>query len=390
MFRVALVSLFILTACTPTQPQENMVKSETDWGDALGSEIKSPFNESKHRVFDFWIGEWNMEWRAKNEDTFYHNDSGEWTYQRVFPVLDGKALVELAWAREGFDVPSQRGFSLRYFDEGKGRWVMAQNWPNEKRTGTAFADQLIGKSNHGRHSFYSIVQRPKPDGAVETEHRRYNFADIMPDKSFRWDGSNTKDLGKSWYSWAVVDAHKIEPLKPFGAAGEPLPGVHNETLCKTAPHSKFDDIEGTWTGTVEGDDFPRKTDASMFAGKVLDGCGMLAVVSYENKKVLLTIGYLEPFESWVLMKLDNQPGTTHQYYVNKGTQTDASFESAPKLKIMDEFTPYLNNAAFDDTSDSLKVELMQVSDTVLRLTFKSAPHDSDPLGREVTFDFKRN
>ncbi|MEO1137700.1 MAG: hypothetical protein AAFW68_14040, partial [Pseudomonadota bacterium] len=164
------------------------------WAEALGADIAAPYDAPQHRAFDFWIGEWEANWRGRPQGEFYHQKEGSWTRQRVFPVLNGKALIELAWARDNPNEASQRGFSIRYFDPARARWVMAQNWPSAGGQGSAFTDQLIGEEHLGRLTMYSITQRPGADGELVTQHRRYNFTDVRPGTSFRWDGSNTQKV----------------------------------------------------------------------------------------------------------------------------------------------------------------------------------------------------
>lgn len=204
------LALGLLTASVPAMSEES-----STWADVLGAEIINDWRAIEHRAFDFWIGEWEMNWRPPADGQLRHQPEGSWTRQRVFPILGGKALIELAWARDNPHPPSQRGFSIRYYDPARERWVMAQNWPNATNTGTAFLDQLIGDAHHGRLTMYSITTRPDSDGNPRTEHRRYNFSDIRPGIGFRWDGSNTADFGATWYTWYVVDAYRKGDLDPF-------------------------------------------------------------------------------------------------------------------------------------------------------------------------------
>ena len=245
--KASAIALLAATACTAATETSAQTETEFLWSDALKSEISDAWQSPEHRAFDFWIGEWEMNWRQRPEGEFYHQKEGSWTRQRVFPILGGKALVELAWARDNPEEASQRGFSIRYFDPAREHWVMAQNWPNQNNTGTAFLDQLIGKEHHGRLTMYSATRRPQPDGETTVQHRRYNFADIQED-TFRWDGSNTSDKGVTWTTWSVVDAHKKRDLDAFKPAGSAIPGVHQENLCTEAPHGGFDSLQGVWGG----------------------------------------------------------------------------------------------------------------------------------------------
>ncbi len=322
---------------------------DSSWADMLDSDIQTRYQGAEHRAFDFWVGEWNMNWRQRSPEDFYHATEGSWMHHRVFPILGGKAIIELAWDR---DKPSQRGFSVRYYDPARESWVMAQNWPNQSGNGLAFLDQLIGKEHLGRLTMYSVSPRRQADGTVVNEHRRYNFADIRPGVSFRWDGSNTPDKGATWYTWTIVDAHRMRALDPYGSAGTAWPGQHEDQLCDVGPHGSFDVLEGLWEGT-RSDALGESEPVKFAAGRLLDGCGLAAVLQEPGKRTFMTFGYADRYESWVTYRLDDIPGTTHTYRVSAIAGNGATFEEASKLPIVDEFTPYYLMDSFR-AADALK------------------------------------
>ena len=74
------------------------------------------------RQFDFWIGEWDVNLRVRQED-------GTWldrhrSVAMVYPILSGKAVLEL-WSEDRVD--GIKGYSLRYFDTARGEWVLWLN-----------------------------------------------------------------------------------------------------------------------------------------------------------------------------------------------------------------------------------------------------------------------
>lgn len=339
---------------------------ERSWADALGTQVTQPYSDPKHRGFDFWIGEWNMNWRSRLEGELRHQPKGSWTHQRVFPILGGKAIVELAWDRDAPETASQRGFSIRYFDEARERWVMAQNWPSQSNQGLAFLDQLIGGEHLGRMTVYSVSPRRQPDGSIVNEHRRYNFTDIREGVSFRWDGSNTSDMGATWYTWNIVDAHRLRDLDPFGTAGTPFPGVHNNLLCAKEPHGAFDGLEGVWEGTVieAGTESP----ARLSAGTLLDGCAVAAVLEAGGVRTFMTFGYADRYESWVSYRLDDRPGTEHSYHVAQSPGAGAVFVKADAVAIVDELTPYYIAENFTPADSLERTVWTEYSDT--RIAFR--------------------
>lgn len=359
------------------------------WAQALDARIDDAWRSPEHRAFDFWIGEWEMNWRPPSEETFEHAPEGSWTRQRVFPILGGKAIVELAWARDNPEEASQRGFSIRYYDPAREKWVMAQNWPNARGTGSAFMDQLIGAEHLGRLTMYSQTYRALPDGAFADEHRRYNFADIRPGVSFRWDGSNSADGGALWRTWAVVDAHRKRDLDPFGPLGELLPGVHEEKLCTDEPHGAFDGMEGTWSGEAT-DAGGGKSPARLSAGRMLDGCGLAIVVEEANRKTFLALGFHDRFERWAAYALSDEPGAPHTYFVAASAGEGAVFAEAPALAIRNERDAYLSTEAFE-TAGALKrftVEKIGASQIIVHTETRSEPDGEWRAARTLRLERK--
>lgn len=356
-----LLVLGILTATDGASAQD-----APTWADALGAEVSDEWRAAEYRAFDFWIGEWEMNWRSRAENQLRFQAEGNWTRQRVFPILDGKALVELAWARDNPDEPSQRGFSIRYYDPARERWIMAQNWPNAAGNGSAFADQLIGSEHHGRLTMYSAVERPDSDGNTLSEHRRYNFADIRPGVGFRWDGSNSPDVGATWFTWNVVDAHFRRDLDPYGPAGSSFPGVHGKALCSAEPHGAFDRLEGVWEGdarTADGSSAP----ATFAAGVLLDGCGVAGVLAANGVKTFVTLGYNDRYEHWLSFSLDDRKNTLHSYMSASEAGDSTTFIEAPRLAIVDELTPFIGAGYLDSSDATARRTWTRVSDDELEI-----------------------
>ena len=381
------LQLLLIGFCAMAAADANAAGSRT-WADALGAEISDEWRSADYRAFDFWIGEWAMNWRPPVVGQFEHQAEGSWTRQRVFPILDGKALVELAWARDAPEQPGQRGFSIRYFDPQRGRWVMAQNWPNPSNTGTAFLDQLIGNAHHGRLTMYSAARRIGADGNPVNEHRRYNFSDIRPGIGFRWDGSNTGDLGATWNTWYVVDAHRLRDLDEFRAAGSQFPGVHSEALCDTEPHGALDRLQGVWLGKVT-DATGDESRARFSGGVLLDGCGVAGVLEAKSVRTFVTFGYVDRYAQWFSFSLDSRKATTHQYLAAESAGDVTVFTDAPRLTIRDEFARY-NGEDFLGTADGLlrrTLDLTEAGQLSIREERRSSPEQ--PWSAHLTYHLKK-
>ena len=317
--------------------------SSRSWAQELDTTISPNYASSEHRTFDFWIGDWDVNWRSQLPGEFHHQKVGSWTRNRVFPVLGGKAIMEIAWDRDMPEQPSQRGMSIRYFDTDKNRWVMAQHWPSASGAGWAMVDQLIGEAHHGRVSVYSTQVRANADGTTREEHRRYNFTDIRLGKSLRWDGANTADMGVTWNTWAISEMHRMGDVAPLGSAGMPLPDVVNELLCPNAPHGSFDFLQGTWVGDRETQHGDART-VTVTAGKSLDGCSIVSVIESGGIRTLTTLAYSDFFELWFWFRLDDQPGTKHNYLVSTDARELPTFIEARTLAIEDEFSHFITQA----------------------------------------------
>ena len=377
-FSVALLSALMLAGGCATADED------ANWADALDAEITDEWSAPEYRAFDFWIGEWEANWRPPVEGALKHAEEGSYTRQRVFPILGGKALIELAWARDNPEAPSQRGFSIRYYDPARERWVMAQNWPNGNTRGSAFFDQLIGDEHLGRLTMYSIARNYQPDGTVNIQHRRYNFTDIRFGESFRWDGSNTRDEGATWYTWYVVDFNRLRDPDPYGAAGTPFPGVHEQALCTEEPHGAFNGLQGVWNGTAT-DANGGQTPARLSAGLGLDGCGVLAALETGEKNAFLAVGYHERAEKWMTYYLDDQPGTTHAYYISDNAGAGAVFQDAPALTIKDEFAPYNLDEYFEPTDSTRRIVWETMNDTELAFRVETRDGASDEWRTKTSY-----
>jgi hypothetical protein len=338
--------MLVIAAALALVVQSEPSEVTRGWDEVLDTEIRAEWSGA-HREYDFWIGEWEANWRGREEDGLHHVADGRHLRHLVFPVLGGKAIVELA---QPMDQPAGeaagRGFSIRYFDEARERWVMAQHWPNPQFDGVAFLDQLTGRSDHGRIMVYSSALRQTSDAENPTI-RRYQFSDIAADR-FRWDGANTTDNGASWTTWMVVDFDRTGPQPDLPLTSEAFPGQDGDLLCASAPHGALDGLEGVWTGTALSPDGSSEP-ARLTGTRMLDGCGILVVFERpESGYLSFTFwSYAPLFERWFALYLNNQPGEGHRYYAGPEAAEGAWFGALPGAAIADETTPFIRNAAGD-------------------------------------------
>jgi len=347
-----------------------------DWGDVLGTEIAEEWNTPIHRQFDFWVGEWDANWRGQEEDGLDHVEVGSGSRQLVLPILDGKAVMELAMPSELTPGEGQgHGFSLRYYDIENERWIMAQHWPNPQYDGVAFLDQLTGVERFGRIMVFSPdLRRTTPEG--DPQIRRYTFSDIRED-AFRWDGANTIDHGSRWLTWMAVDFRETDPVVHMPPSDQPLPGYNEGLLCTDDTHRGMDGVVGLWSGvatSANGNEEP----AHISASQMLDGCGvMVAFERPDSAYRSVTFWSWSPVvERWFALYLNNQPGQGHRYYSAETAGEGVGFNYHPGVNIVDAETPYLANAQ-DDISDALqRIRWLEIGETELVFRVESRPSEN--------------
>jgi len=357
---------------------------DRDWGDVLGTEIAEEWQAPRHRQYDFWIGEWDANWRGRDPDGLDHVEDGTHTRQLVFPVLDGKAVMELAMPGELTPGEGQgHGFSLRYYDEAHNRWIMAQHWPSPQFDGVAFLDQLTGEQRFGRLTVYSPdLRRTTPDG--DPQIRRYTFSDIRED-AFRWDGANSTDRGTTWLTWMAVDFRETDPHVDLPNASQPLPGFSEGLLCADEAHRALDGLVGVWSGAAASADGSEQA-AWVTAGRMLDGCGVAVV--FERPEAgyrSLTFWSWSPLvERWFALYINNQPGQGHQYYSAQTAGEGVPFDYHPGVNIVDGETPYLTHAQDDLSGSVQRIQWSEIGDNeiVFRVEARNPENSDWQLRRE--------
>lgn len=291
--------------------------------------VRAPFDEGTHRDFDFWIGTWQADWQRRDPDALDAYLPLTQMTHVVAPVLSGKALIELAAPAGDPARPGLRGFSIRYFDEESGDWVMAQHWPGPDNPGLAFTDQLRGHGAHGRHTVYSHdAARSEPGAPVV---RRYTFSDIAPQR-FRWDMGVTSDAGATWATPLVMHFNRTQETPELWTPGEDWFGQGTGASCTDEPHGAFDALAGNWSGTVTpagGEAMP----ISWQGGRMLDGCAVGGFLTTPNGEEFVAWSYSPELERWVEFSLNDRPGEGHEYLTATSGGQGAVFSPDPGLLI---------------------------------------------------------
>lgn len=264
--------------------------------------VHSNFQSDSYRQFDFWMGEWDVNLRIKN-------DSGVWNDQvqstaRIYRLLDGKAILEL-W-NENKVGTGIKGYSLRYFHEEKNKWELWLNWPGRNTSGT---NSLEGSFRHGRGEFFS--QFPKNDSVTITQ--RYTFCDISP-TSLRWDNAFSEDGGKTWRegNWIMEFSRKRD--LPPAIDKKPLT-FDSGNRCDLTQFDYFDSWMGEWKGEMKfkENDHWNSSPATLKVYPVLDGCSILTFLTFEKGEEKIKSFSLKTFNTYANIYeegvLDNQPNS---------------------------------------------------------------------------------
>ncbi|MCE7996149.1 MAG: hypothetical protein HEP71_29485 [Roseivirga sp.] len=224
----------------------------------LQAQFPNQLKLPKDREFDFWIGEWNVNLRIQQPDKQWKD--GIKSKAKIYAVNDGRAILEL-WNDQRPD--GIKGFSLRYYDFEKKKWVLWLNWPSKNRSGLS---SLQGEFRHGRGEFF---------GGKGDTLTRYSFSDISP-YYLRWDDAFTRDGGKTWtHNWIMEFTRTAEaPDWPEGTRGHTFDKAGR---CDTPGFDVFRSLTGTWSGEVkqkEGEGW-KNGQADLKGFEVLNGCAVL-------------------------------------------------------------------------------------------------------------------
>ena len=246
----------------------------------------SAFSADKHRQFDFWIGEWDVNLRMLQDDlTFRDTVSAK---ASIYSILNGKAILEL------WDSVPIKGYSLRYYDPQSDQWVLWLDWPGENRSGLS---SLQGEFRHGRGDFRSEYKNA--DGTKIMQ--RYSFNDITP-FSLRWDDLASNDGGRTWRkNWRMeFNRTAIEPQLTLDSPA--LPTHDTGARCDNENFRPYESVVGRWQGRLN------EAEASLSAWHALDGCAVIVLVDVGDEagsQRFMFLTYDTGNEQWEVDYLDD-------------------------------------------------------------------------------------
>lgn len=137
------------------------------------------------KLFDFWIGNWEVSWNESNGIT------GRGV-NKIERILDGKAIQENFVTLEG-NAKGFKGTSISLYQPKRDRWK--QVWVDNQGAYYDFHDFKEGNIRY----FQTQILKRNENGYIF----RMAFKDIK-DNSFIWDWETSNDRGKTWkLNWRI-------------------------------------------------------------------------------------------------------------------------------------------------------------------------------------------
>ena len=232
--------------------------------------ISEEFAFEEARQFDFWVGEWDVNLRIRQPD-FSWKDAMT-SKAHIYRILDGKAILEL-WNSQQI-----KGYSLRYYDNTEGKWMLYLNWPGPNRSGTS---SLSGAFRHGRGEFFSTSIQPDSTEIIS----RYTFSDVTPN-SLRWDDAFSRDGGNTWSNNWIMEWNRTGSFASMPDAENHLLTYESGDRCSLPEFREFESLEGLWKGMIKTEDENGREEQSavqLRGYKVLDGCAIVHLMEIERE-----------------------------------------------------------------------------------------------------------
>ncbi len=144
--------------------------------------IFSQDTSNQENAFDFWVGNWSLEWIGKDSTIIKGTNI-------ITKTLDAKVI------KENFENPSTgfKGTSISVYNTKTKTWHQA--WADNQGGYYNF----IGEINGNKRIFKTLPKKVNDNIVIQ----RMVFYDITPTK-FIWDWESTKDGGKTWkLNWRI-------------------------------------------------------------------------------------------------------------------------------------------------------------------------------------------
>lgn len=252
----------------------------------------------RHRQFDFWVGEWQVQNRHIQPDGTWKD--GDVTRARIVPVCGKRAVLE-EWAGP-FSGSFMNGFSLRAFDPARNDWNLLLFWTSDSQGGRGSFGTLRGTFRHGRGEFFA---------GSAPRFQRYSFSDGLPN-SVRWDSATTNDNGITWKTDWIMEFSRTRAAAEV-TQDEFFAADWNAGALSTIPSARhLDWLVGEWTGVQTNLATNAERDARLRARLINKDCLLVDVLEVRGEgddwdERLAVRGHVAQrgaWESWSLTETD--------------------------------------------------------------------------------------
>jgi len=293
------------------------------------------------RQFDFWIGEWQV-------NNLFHEQDNSWQDEgkgllKVWPVLDGKAIIEF-WDGTVRDNKITKGFSIRYFDKEKEKWIVCLNWPQANNGGFFL---MQGGFRLNRCEIFNQYSDPGNNLIIN----RYTFSDIT-DSTYRWNDGRSLDSGRTWQSNWIMENHRIKEIPDWPDINEKFHSYDDDSFSTSEASKRFFVMAGSWQGSMIDSSASGiiESETVLNCWKTQNGISMFYEIETTNNfKEVGMLTYRGLNNMWLSMRLDNQPssGIITQYWKNSQDRIQFT-EYSP---LFPKPTTEISRMLFDDNSN---------------------------------------
>jgi len=276
--------------------------------------------DESHNDFNFWIGNWDVVWKSWSGKDVY--EPANFSRHRVFALLGGKALIELAYGDSIIQGSKTAGFSIRYFDDNLQKWVMFQSWPGKNSTNIS---SLQGTYHHRRIQLYkhgktTRVIRGNPVGTPY--ENRYTFSDAHKE-SFRWESGFSLDSMRTWFTGTVAEGVRLPDFESLLDENQNWYTYGDGYNCHDSILAQLQPYLGEWSGEIEYRD-GKKTKMGKVTRVLKPFLSNCAALGYQVNRVdgkisreIIFVTYLTGIKKWVFYTLNDRMGESHQTFFSE-------------------------------------------------------------------------
>lgn len=250
------------------------------------SQFLNPEDAPDHKKFDFWVGQWDVNLKVKQEDKTWKDQHK--AIANIYSILDGKAVLEL-WSEGAEGII---GYSLRYFNDKEKRWDLWLNWPPPNQSSMS---TLSGNFNGNKGEFFR--EYTVNDGTKRIS--RYTFSDITP-VSLKWQDGYSRDNGNTWSSNWIMEFSRSDNQAPSLSSKRKANTYYKGKRCNLMEFEKVNQIAGYYSGEKKA----QKAEII----KVLDGCMTIGFIQNLSNKFFFSLTYDSFSEAYELIFLNNESG----------------------------------------------------------------------------------